>query len=139
MLCLTVCQPWASAIMAKPRIKVVENRDWSTPHRGVLAIHAGKSTKWIKALRAEMAAGACGERALAALEPLEPFEELPLGMLLGVVELVDCKPYSAEFEDDPFACGPFCWVLENPNRLATPVPYRGQQGLFEITFKYNSP
>lgn len=36
---LTIKQPWAALIIAG--IKDVENRSWTTPHRGLLLIHAG--------------------------------------------------------------------------------------------------
>lgn len=40
--CLSVQQPWAWAILAGR--KPVENRTWLTRHRGLLAIHASRST-----------------------------------------------------------------------------------------------
>ncbi|MHC4404130.1 MAG: ASCH domain-containing protein [Planctomycetota bacterium] len=41
MKALTICQPWAWAIIHGP--KPVENRGWATKYRGPLAIHAGQS------------------------------------------------------------------------------------------------
>lgn len=38
---LTVLQPWASLIALDE--KQFETRSWSTPYRGTLVIHAGKS------------------------------------------------------------------------------------------------
>lgn len=65
---LTIRQPWAEWIIAGE--KDVENRTWSTSHRGLLGIHAGRS---VAALR-EMGLDPAG---------------FVLGALVGVVELVD--------------------------------------------------
>jgi hypothetical protein len=43
--CLTVCQPWAWAIVHGR--KHVENRTWATDYRGPLLIHAGGSRRWL--------------------------------------------------------------------------------------------
>jgi hypothetical protein len=51
--------------------------------------------------------------------------------LVGVVNLVDCVPFE-EMADDPFAeSGFWCWRVENP-RMIEPVPWKGQQNLFEV-------
>ncbi|MBN2077483.1 MAG: ASCH domain-containing protein, partial [Spirochaetes bacterium] len=41
MKALSIRQPWAELILRG--IKDVENRSWSTNHRGVMAIHAAKT------------------------------------------------------------------------------------------------
>jgi len=114
---ITVCQPWAWAIFGPKRF---ENRRWKTDYRGPLLIHAGKSTEWM-------------EPGLAALKRLgiTPPAELPMGAIVGRVELVDCLPVR-EFPRDPFASGPICWCLARPRRLLTPIPYKGAQGLFGV-------
>ena len=48
--CLTVCQPYAHYSIhgvCHGERKRVENRTWRTNYRGWLAIHAGKSRKWL--------------------------------------------------------------------------------------------
>jgi hypothetical protein len=47
-----------------------------------------------------------------------------------VVEVVDCVPL-AEVEGDPFALGPWCWLLRRPRRLR-PVPFAGQVSFFDV-------
>jgi activating signal cointegrator 1 len=42
MKTLTLHQPWALAM--KLGLKTIETRKWATKHRGLLAIHAGKTT-----------------------------------------------------------------------------------------------
>lgn len=139
MKCLTIHQPWASAIVAG--IKGVENRWWRTGFRGLLAIHAGKSLDTIKELRIAAEGGGDAEVGLEALRPLEPFESLPVGKLLGVVEVTACCRYTMapDLDDDPFATGPWCWILEAPRRCVTPKIWRGERGLFEIPFEYVDP
>ncbi len=115
---ITVSPVWAWAIIFAG--KSIENRGWTTPHRGRLAIHAGlnRTTE------------ADDRSFLAALGVAQP-DVLPSGVILGMVDLIDCLPYGATFKDDPWACGPFCWILENPMPFAEPVPARGQQRLWE--------
>jgi hypothetical protein len=65
-----------------------------------------------------------------------PAETLVFGAILGMVRLVDClelPAYEKRFGKDPFARGPFCWVLENPQPFKEPFPCGGQVGL------WNSP
>jgi hypothetical protein len=57
------------------------------------------------------------------LPGLPPAEQFDFGALVGVVEVVDCVPLT-EVEDDPFAVGPWCWILRQA-RLIRPVPFRG--------------
>ena len=43
--CLSVCEPWAWAIIHGP--KGIENRSWATAYRGPLLIHASKSKAYL--------------------------------------------------------------------------------------------
>lgn len=108
---LTVRQPYASLIMTGA--KDVENRTWPTDHRGLVAIHAGR--QWHRTGRADC------ERL-----GLEVPDDLPLGAVLGVVELVDVVRGSSS----PWAAvDHWHWILANPVPLARPVPMLGQLGL----------
>lgn len=138
MKAISIHQPWAHAILHLG--KCVENRTWPTRHRGPLLIHASKS-------RASYDAQA--ERDWKRLYGVElpPWEGLVTGALVGVVELVACLPlatwkaWRANGCDvathdaamlSPWACGPWCWVLAEPRVLDKPVPWKGQQNLFEV-------
>ena len=139
MKALTIHQPWAHLICGPdaklpeglPR-KRVENRTWSTDYRGPLLIHAGKST--------------------AAMTDLwwERLPGLPLGWIVGAVELLDCiavrrsqsgRLYLAADDERRhpwlrlhcYLEGPVAWVLGRPLAFAEPIRYRGQQGLFDVT------
>jgi hypothetical protein len=73
MKALTICQPYAELILRGE--KLVENREWHTPHRGTILLHAGKSKDWLSLSRdrtrdesygialAQMTFGAALERA----------------------------------------------------------------------------
>lgn len=114
MKALTICQPYAHLIAIGD--KLVENRTWPTPYRGPLAIHAGKSRAWLEG----------GEE--------YEFPDMVFGAVVAIAELVDCvrlEDLPPHLRDHPHANGPWCWVLGDVRRVV-PVPYRGQQGLFDI-------
>jgi len=127
MKALTIKQPWASLLMAG--VKRVENRTWSTGHRGRLAIHAGK----------QVDPAAAAILAAAGIDP-EPFADAPRGAILGTVELVDVidggdpqRDFTRyDVDADPLAFGPYCWVLEDPRPLDQPIPCRGALSLWEV-------
>ena len=114
MKALTILQPWAWAIIHGP--KRIENRSWRTHHRGPLLIHAGKS-------RARL----CTQLNDGTPVP----RDLVFRAFLGMVDVVDCIPV-AEAGDDPFAEGPWCWILRNPRPLRETVPFRGAQLLWTV-------
>jgi ASCH domain len=116
MKALSVCQPWAWAIVAG--IKTVENRSRPTRHRGPLVIHASRSRRYLKGDYADLLPG------------LPPWEALDFGALIGVVQVVGSVPL-ADVEGDPFAVGPWCWLLTGARRIR-PVPYKGQVSLFDV-------
>jgi hypothetical protein len=139
MRVLTVCQPYAWALVSGP--KRIENRTWPTSYRGPLVIHAGLSRDW---MRDRMEDGT----------PV-PVADLVFGAIVGVVDLVACvRPeeyrrtdfalpsevyrrtdFAIPFTFDPrqlaFAEGPWCWVTANPRAIA-PMPHRGAQGLWYL-------
>lgn len=133
MKALTICEPYASAIMAG--IKKVENRDWPTSYRGVLVIHAGKSRAYLDSYD--------GRQQEAMEEGGFHFDwtgkldttALPFGMILGTATIVDCIPfaqYEERFPNDPWAFGEFCWIFENPILLPKPILYKGALGLWTL-------
>jgi hypothetical protein len=130
MQALTVCQPYASLIVGWEGIdpadlKRVENRRQRWSYRGPLLVHAGKSTAW-----------------LATWDGVRP-AQLPMGMLVGSVDVVAClsieeirripdgKP-QAWLKYHVHAGGPFCILLRRPRRLLAPIPFRGMPGLFDV-------
>ncbi len=109
---LSVRHPWAWAVLHAG--KDVENRTWTTAHRGMVAIQAGRlpaadAREKLRAMGIEVPAG------------------LPTGVVLGVVDLVGIVRDSGS----PWAVpGRWHWQLANPRPLAEPVSLLGRQSLF---------
>ena len=118
MKALSVRQPWAWAILHAG--KDVENRTWGTRFRGQLAIHAGKSIDKEAVARLRMSG-------------YDVPMNLPTGCLVGEIEVTDCvnnrfrDKVSSEWAEDNF-----CFMLANPQPYKTPIPYKGQLGLFDV-------
>ena len=123
MKALTICQPFASAIIKG--IKTVENRKWQTNYTGPLVIHAGQSKKWYKGVEPD-------NPLWPLLKPLLLWDKLPLGAIIGVVELKEVVSIEEYAGDCPFAFGPYCWIIENPREFKKPIPWRGRQGLWHF-------
>lgn len=141
MKAITICQPYAHLICLPDDhsiAKRVENRTWPTSYRGPLLIHAGKSREWLATADTR-----CPEVPLGI-----PLADLVFGKIVAVCSLIDCvaKERSgingftpAVLERHPWlamhkhAHGPYCFILANVRPLENPVPYRGQQGLFNVT------
>ena len=116
--CLSVRQPWAWAIVHAGTD--VENRTWATKYRGPLLIHAGLRMDDDDCL-------ALSDRIGEAALP----EEVPLGGIVGVVDLVACVQDS---RSRWAVTGAWHWVLANPK----PLPFRalrGQRGLWEVSYR----
>ena len=113
MKCISVRQPWAWLIVIG--FKPIENRTWSTKHRGPLAIHAG------------VAWSSEGEDFAERFGIICLREQLTLGAVVGVVDLVDIAPSSSKW------AMPNCmhWHIANA-RTITPIPMKGRLGLFDV-------
>jgi hypothetical protein len=128
MKALSLWQPWAS-LWARGR-KTYETRDWSTPYRGPLAIHAAKTLKIdVSSDLQEILEDEFGDRWQV---------KLPAGALIAVCELIDCLPTehlhvdSEEYSQGNFTRGRYAWGVMNLRVLAHPIPFRGQMGLFDV-------
>jgi len=56
-------------------------------------------------------------------------EDLILGAILGVVDLVDC----VEQKRSKWFGGPFGWILENSRTLDKPIKCKGKLSLWKLT------
>ncbi len=120
MKALTICQPYAELIARGD--KVIENRTWPTNHRGVIAIHAGKSRAWLGDEDEEAALYAVDVRAI------------PFGAIVATARIAGCYRVNnlpADLVDNEHANGPWCWVLRDVKRCE-PYPIRGAQGLWDL-------
>lgn len=123
--CLSLWQPWGSAMMLG--LKSNETRHWSTKYRGPLLIHAAlrkidaESTEFYRQYFIE------GQWA-----------RMPLGAILGMVELVDCVPteslsvFGTEYNFGNYEAGRFAWQCRLIAAFETPIPYKGHQGIFKV-------
>lgn len=124
---LSVRQPWASLLLTGE--DWCENRNWDTQHRGPLWIHASSGVDKEECRELE----------------IDP-SSLPVGAILGCVELVDVIDTDSEqfptrefevidkYELHPygtdFIVGPLGWIVTKPQPLATPIPVKGKLRLW---------
>ena len=127
---ITLWQPWAS-LMAHSK-KKIETRSWPTKYRGPLAIHSSKRPMGIH------------------IFPMYDFSDIPdypLGVVVGVCDLVDCvstnaklvESRSIKIPDQEFHLGNYLpdrymWITDNMKIFEDPIPARGRQGLWEWEF-----
>ena len=130
MKAITVCQPYAYLLCLPTNDdehKRIENRTWYTGYRGPLAIHAGKSRKWLDTWDGR---------------PI-PESEIVFGAVVGVGTLIDCLHIDRVrrlvtgprlwVKHHIHAKGPYCWILAPAVRpLVPPVPCLGSLGLWDV-------
>lgn len=131
MLAITLHQPWASLVAIGA--KEFETRSWRTMHRGQLAIHAALTTDHFNLTRQNKSMQAALLEAGYLIT-----EQIPLGAVIAVVELVNCFPVEevwgqisdeeADFGD--FSAGRYAWELRLIREVKPYVPARGRQGLW---------
>ena len=130
MRAFTVYQPYAYAIVEG--LKGYETRPKRTHIRGRVAVHAGKTDVIRAAMKREMTNG----EFLDLLRETRGAKDLPLGAVVGTVEIVDCLPVEEvigaltprERALGDYSPGRWAWVLKNPVMFDTPVPAKGKQG-----------
>jgi hypothetical protein len=123
MKALTVKQPWASLIIRGG--KDIENRDWYTGQRGIVAIHSSAKLEHGEMDSAcDMMSGFV-PRFSAQRFKLDIF---PTGVILGTVEIVGCVKSCKS----PWFCGHFGFVLQNAVPFETPIPCRGALGFWDV-------
>jgi len=127
MKALSIRQPWADLIMLG--VKNVENRTWSTNHKGPLLVHAPKTIDENALKRGEIL-NALGVRRAEDYEPVT-------GAILGEVTVQGCVEMNTPEgltmrKTNRWCSGPFMFVLSDPQRWDPPVVCPGKQGLFDV-------
>lgn len=123
MKCLSVRQPWASLLLRDHDRKNVENRVWSSGFRGELLIHAAKGMT-----RREYWDCVIFCHRIGVAPP--PFrDELVRGAIIGSVNVVD---WTLERHSPWHVEGQYGIYTNCPTRFGTPLPWRGQLGLFDV-------
>lgn len=142
MKALSLWQPWATAIALGS--KRIETRSWKTDYRGPLAIHAAKNKSGLEVIDHHHREWRGALRVLDFADA-----DLPYGVIVAICRLVACRPIEelvdlidhkngktpfqwTEEDMGDFSPGRFGWILEDIRQLVSPIPYRGQQGLFDV-------
>jgi tetratricopeptide (TPR) repeat protein len=113
--CLAIRQPWAWAVVAGA--KSIENRSWSTPHRGQVVIQASSSKTLVNQLGKKHGLPAFASQ---------------FGALIGVADLEEIVPLSEPLESNPWAWGPHCWKFVNARAFREPIPLKGKLNLYTL-------
>lgn len=129
MKAISLWQPWASAMALG--WKRNETRHWRTSYRGPLLIHAAKKIIGWPSMEIQSLFDG------TAFQP----SDLPLGVLLCRVDLIDCKeiflnnrPSGIERILGDYTPGRFMWITENL-KIFNPILFRGSQGFFDVPEK----
>lgn len=114
-IALGIQQPWAELIVRG--IKSIEVRSQPTRVRGSISIYASKRVSSLDAAR------------VAIEQHRLDVDRLPKGLLVGTVDVVDCRPClpaDAALSGVPaeLLVGQYAWILANHQRFAAPVPVR---------------
>jgi hypothetical protein len=133
MKCLSMSQPWASLVVLGA--KQYETRGWQTAYRGPLAIHASRTFP----ATARGLLRITPFRDALARAGLHDWQDLPTGLVIGVVCLVDCKRVEEvtglsadELAFGDYRPGRWAWTFTLAHRLPSPFPWRGNLGLFDV-------
>lgn len=129
MKAITLMSPWAWAIIHAG--KDVENRTWTTGHRGTIWVHAGlREDETAQATPAILSAMAKASAHFLRHMDLR-------GYVLGTVQIARVHHANDCRKPDGTLCSPWAlpdmhhWELVNPVPFACPFPERGKQGLWE--------
>lgn len=100
---LTVWNPWAHELVHSG--KIIENRSWTTRHRGWVLIHA-------------------------AARHHPQHRQLPHGAILGAARLVDVHDTYPDLPGAERRTTGYWWEFRYPIAFEQPVPTPGRQGLW---------
>lgn len=145
MKIITLWQPWATLIALD--LKRYETRHWKTNYRGKIAIHAAKR----KVSKDELATISCNSVGHLTWEQINQID-YPLGVIVAIADLVDCLKMNPDYEfrqipgfislDTPsvlekavgdWKSGRYAWVLKDVIALSDPIPYKGMQGIGNVS------
>lgn len=158
MKALTLTQPWATLVAIGS--KRIETRSWATTYRGRLLIHAGKgpgNLGWMQMQHLCRHVEPFKSVLTPILNDRHPGEVLPFGAIVATCELrnvariesyedeewsglvlnygthINYAPYEEDQERafGDYTPGRYAWLLANVRALPTPIPAKGQLGLWE--------
>lgn len=148
MKAITIIQPWATLIAFGA--KRFETRNWSTKHRGPIAIHAGKKVDHEACEQPEIKAALAAHGYTA--------DNLPTGAVVAIADISEVWEVIGdadvpvpgtkvlmssdtarmfgitrgqdELHFGDFTVGRFAWELTDLQRLEEPIATKGRQGLW---------
>jgi hypothetical protein len=155
--CLSVCEPWAWAIVAGH--KSIENRTWATNAKGRIAIHASSSNRhyteesdyFLCNASPDIEAALNDSRATDGTH-----EAFNFGAIIGVVDVLGCVDMEKEEGDNSFNDvmrkrfggwldaqkippetwadpGSTWWCLANPIQFARPIRAKGALNVWNLS------
>jgi len=130
MKALSIRQPWAWLIIHGG--KDIENRSWHTKFRGRFLVHASQGMtrgEYDEALELVHDIGS-----MELYQRFPSFNNLPRGVIVGSVELVD----SLDTSDSPWYMGQKAFLLRDPKPLAF-TPLKGRLGFFKVPDELVTP
>jgi len=136
MRCISLWQPHALLwILSDPEEKIYETRHWYTSHRGPLLVHAAK--KQDGEVREYLNCSGFKE---ALKRHNLTMADVHFGAIIGEVNIIGCcrmdrMPEPSERERSWGNWEPHRYAWErapNPTIFPNPMPYRGQQGFFDV-------
>lgn len=141
MKSITITQPFATLVALGE--KQLETRSWSTKHRGLLAIHAGKKI----------------DKQICLQEPYQSVlrkygyssNNLPSGAVIAICRLAECYQVEQELDRHAYFAdgsvvdgneyvfgdyrpGRYAWKLTDLIKLEEPVLVKGMQGLWNFEY-----
>jgi len=137
MQAISLTQPWAQLVVLGS--KRVETRSWPTRYRGEIAIHASKGYPE----SAQNLALYNSSFAKSLIKHNFDAFNLPLGAIVGTVEITDCLPtekadeiglysHHAEWSFGDYGAGRYMWLLANPRMFEIPIPCKGALKIWTV-------
>jgi hypothetical protein len=134
MKVLSLLQPWATLVVIGA--KKIETRSWSTKYRGPLLIHASKK---MGREQKELI------KSFPFWEALQNLKELPLGKIIGYVNLdrvistndgiLKDAVGNEERDFGDYSPNRYGWLLSKPAAFTNLFPAKGSLGLWDFDYR----
>jgi len=132
MKAISIRQPWAWAILHAG--KRIENRGWSTRHRGPILLHVSAGLTKREYQEFQLFLATLPQEMQKSVPSLPPMAALPRGGIVGRANLVDVLDYTKDTPPSGQAewfFGPYGFLLDDVREVPF-VPYRGELSLFNV-------
>lgn len=128
---ISLHEPWATAIARD--LKRIETRGFRLHYRGRLAICAARTTLFQHLIHSELLRHHFERVGVTELGHLSPGCIVATCRVRDVIPVEELTTISAQERlFGNYAPGRYGWILDDLARLKEPIPFRGNQGIFEI-------